>query len=265
MPAISVNGVTLSYEEAGSGQAIILLHGYPFNRSMWREQVEALSPKYRVITPDLRGLGESSGTDEPATMAQMASDVAALMDHLGIDRAVIGGLSMGGYVALAFYRRHELRVRALVLADTRATADTDEAKANRERQALAALSEGMQPIVDAMLPKLFAASTVEQKPEVVERVREMMMNTDPKGAAAALRGMAVRIDHTDFLPSIIPPTLIILGSDDQITPVSNSEEMHRGVAGSRLEIIDGAGHVSNIEKPSEFNRAVQSFLISLEP
>lgn len=265
MSSVRVRGIEMAYDDTGSGLAVVLLHGYPFNRSMWREQVEALSASYRVITPDLRGHGETTATDEPATMDEMARDVAALMDELNINRAAVGGLSMGGYVTLAFYRRFPLRVRALVLADTRPQADTEEARRNREQQARKALKEGMGVIADVSLPKALAPATIKNRPKVAARVREMMTKTRPEGAAAALRGMAARVDQSDFLPSIYAPTLIIVGSLDELTPPADSKFMRREIRGSRLEIIDGAAHVSNIENPAQFNHALKSFLDDLQP
>lgn len=267
MSKVRVRGIEMAYDDTGSGQAVVLLHGYPFNRSMWREQVEALSQSYRVITPDLRGHGETPPVtaNEPATMEEMAHDVAALLDELNVQRAAVGGLSMGGYVTLAFYRRFPLRVRALVLADTRPQSDTEEARRNREQQAKKALEEGMKAIADTMLPKLLAPATLQERPEVRARVREMMVKTKPRGAAAALRGMAVRIDQTDFLPSIFAPTLIIVGSEDQLTPPADAEVMRREIRGSRLEIIKGAAHVSNLENAEEFNRILKDFLDKLLP
>jgi pimeloyl-ACP methyl ester carboxylesterase len=267
MSSVRVRGIEMAYDDTGSGPPVVLLHGYPFNRSMWREQAEALSASYRVITPDLRGHGETTATaaDEPATMDEMARDVAALMDELNIHRAVVGGLSMGGYVTLAFYRRFPLRVRALVLADTRPQADTEEARRTREQQARKALKEGMDAIAEVSLPKALAPATIKERPKVVARVREMIRKTRPEGAAAALRGMAARIDQTEFLPSIFAPTLIIVGSLDELTPVKDAELMRREIRGSRLEVIDGAAHVSNIENPAQFNRALKSFLDDLQP
>jgi pimeloyl-ACP methyl ester carboxylesterase len=256
----------MAYDVEGSGPAVVLLHGFPFDRSMWREQTEALSDGYRVITPDLRGFGETgANSEQPATMREMAEDVLALMDELDIRRFALGGLSMGGYVAFAFYRQFPLRVRTLILADTRPQSDTDEARQNRERQAQQALSEGMEGIADAMLPKLLAPATLAGRKDVVERLRAMMTGIDPRGAAAALRGMMERPDQTYLLPRILAPTLIIAGSEDQITPVKDAEVMHREIRGSRLEVIEGAGHVSNLERPAEFNRALRTFLDSLQP
>jgi pimeloyl-ACP methyl ester carboxylesterase len=254
-----VRGIEIAYEDAGRGGPVVLLHGFPFNRSLWREQVESLSAACRVITPDLRGHGETSVAGS-ATMEEMAEDLAALLDELNVGRAVVGGLSMGGYVVLAFLRAHPERVGALVLADTRPQADTDGARRTREETARRALADGMEPIADAMLPKLLAEATRERRPDVVARVREMILGTNPQGAAAALRGMAVRRDQTDLLPEIGVPTLIVVGSEDAITPPSDSEAMHAKVKGSRLLKIEGAGHVSNVERPGEFNRALAEFL-----
>ncbi len=259
-----VRGIEIAYDDLGSGPSVVLLHGYPFNRSMWRDQLGELQQHHRVIIPDLRGHGESAVTEAPATMQRMAGDVASLLETLNISRATIGGLSMGGYVALAFYRLFPLRVRSLVLADTRAQADTEEAKQNREKEAQKALQEGMEGIADALLSKLLAAETVSKRPEIVKRVRKMIVETAPEGAAAALRGMAERQDQTSFLSRIIAPTLILVGSEDALTPVADAEIMHREIGGSRMQVIEGAGHVSNIENPQEFNQALVKFLRDVE-
>jgi 3-oxoadipate enol-lactonase len=227
---------------------------------MWSAQVAELQESFRVITLDLRGHGESEYSAGPAGMNMMARDVASLLDALEISRAHIGGISMGGYVALAFYRLFPLRVRSLILADTRAQADTEEAKQNRAQQAARVVVEGMAGIVDAMLPKLLAPETVSKRPEVVKRIRDMMLRTKPEGAAAALLGMAARDDQTEHLSRIISPALIIVGREDAITPLQDSEKMHQEMGGSRLEIIENAGHVSNIEQPEQFNKALLRFL-----
>ena len=258
-----IDDIQMAYTDSGIGRPIVLIHGYPFNRSLWNEQVAALSTSYRVIVPDLRGFGESDASGEAATMNRMAQDVAQLMNHLGVTRATIAGLSMGGYVALAFYKQFPSRVRALILADTRAQADTEEAKQTRAQHAEKALTEGMAGIADAMLPKLLTPETVSKRPEVVKRVRDMMLKTKPEGAAAALRGMAVREDLTELLPTIASPTLILVGAEDAITPVADSEKMHHAIAGSRLVVLENAGHVSNLERTEQFNQALQDFLKEL--
>lgn len=263
MSKVKVQGIEIAYDDMGSGPAIVLLHGYPFNRSMWLEQAEVLKELHRVIIPDLRGHGETE-TTASAEISQMAADVVSLLDTLGVSRATVGGLSMGGYVALALYRHFPLRVRSLILADTRAQADNEETRKNRVEQAEKALTEGMEGIADQLLRKLLAPETVARRPEIVKRIREMMVQTKPEGTAAALGAMAQRQDQTDFLSRIIAPTLIIVGREDAITPVEDAELMHREISGSRLEVIDGAGHVSNLEKPEEFNRVLLRFLGELE-
>ena len=263
MTIARIDDIQMAFTDSGIGRPVVFIHGYPFNRSLWNEQVAELSTSYRVIAPDLRGFGESDASDGPATMNRMAEDVALLLTHLGITRAAIAGLSMGGYVALAFYKQFPSRVRTLILADTRAQADSEEAKQTRAQQAEKALTEGMAGIADAMLPKLLTPETVSKRPEVVKRVRDMMLKTKPEGAAAALRGMAAREDQTDLLSKISTPTLILVGAEDAITPVADSEKMHHAIAGSRLVVLENAGHVSNIERTEQFDQALQDFLKEL--
>src|SRR6185436_18709164 len=260
MSRIQINNINLAYTDTGVGRPIVLIHGYPFNRALWTEQIPALSNSNRIIAPDLRGFGDSDASPDVSTMNRLAADVAALMDHLEIPRATIGGLSMGGYVALAFYKLFPSRVRALVLADTRAQADTEEGKQTRAQQAEKALSEGMAGIADAMLPKLLTPETVSKRPEIVKRVRDMMLKTKPEGAAAALHGMAEREDQTELLAKISVPTLIMVGAEDAITPVADSEKMHAAIGSSRLVVLDHAGHVSNLERTQQFNDTFLHFL-----
>lgn len=260
MASLQIDDNQIAYTDTGIGPPILMVHGYPFNRTLWDEQVEALSSRHRVIAPDLRGFGESDAAPGTATMNLMARDLALLLNHLGIVRAAVCGLSMGGYVALALYKQLPSRVRALVLADTRAQPDTEDAKQTRFQQAEKALSEGMAGIADAMLPKLLTPETVSKHPEVVKRVRDMMLKTKPEGAAAALRGMAERDDQTELLAKITVPVLILVGAEDAITPVADSEKMHAAISGSRLVVLENAGHVSNIERTEQFNNALLSFL-----
>jgi len=255
--------VELAYAQAGSGPVIILLHGYPFNRSMWHEQVDSFKAHgYRVVAPDLRGMGatpKATGQSN-ATMSDMARDVAALMDQLSIDRAVVCGLSMGGYVAFEFAHLFPARVRALVLAGTRAPADNDQERQGRAQQADQMLAKGMNEIAAAALPKLLAPRTLAEKPEVVARVCQMILGAAPEGAAAAQRGMAARRDYTADLPGIKAPVLVIVGREDPIRPVADAEFMHRALSDSLLEIIEDAAHMTNMEQPEAFNRAVRDFL-----
>ena len=254
------NNTQLACDDVGSGAPVVLLHGFPFNRSLWKPQLEALKSRYRVLAPDLRGHGESEVTNGTVTMEIMAQDVASLMDSLEIQSAALGGLSMGGYVALAFARLFPDRVKALVLADTRAEADSEEAKQKRKVLADQVLAEGMKPIVDSMLPKLVTPHTLANRPDVVAHVQEMMMSTPAEGAAAALLGMGVRRDQREFLSEIRVPTLVIVGREDPITPVADSELMKEKIPGSRLVIVDNAAHVSNLEQAEAFNAALIPFL-----
>ncbi len=256
-------GIEIGYDDTGQGAPLVLLHGFPFNRSMWREQARHLSGAWRVVAPDLRGQGETALGGAPATMEEMADDVAALLDALNVGRAVLGGLSMGGYVTFEFFRRFPGRVRALVLADTRPQADTDDGRRTREENARRILQDGMAPVAESMLPKLLSAGTREREAEVVERVRAMILGANPEGAAAALRGMAVRRDQTDLLPEINVPTLIIVGGEDPVTPPPDAEAMAAKIKGSRLVLVEGAAHLSNVERPEEFNRALGDFLSGL--
>jgi 3-oxoadipate enol-lactonase len=260
MTLARIDDIQMAYTDSGIGRPVVLIHGYPFNRTLWNEQVAALSTSYRVIAPDLRGFGECDASDGVATMNRLAQDVALLLDHLGITRATIGGLSMGGYAALAFYKQFPSRVRALVLADTRAQADTEDGKQTRAQQAEKAINEGMAGIADIMLPKLLTPETVSKRPEIVKSVRDMMLKTKPEGAAGALRGMAEREDQTDLLPKISVPALILVGAEDAITPVADSEKMHQAIADSRLVVLENAGHVSNLERTEQFNQALLDFL-----
>jgi len=271
-----VRGNEIAFTEAGKGIPVVLLHGYPFDKSMWSGQIEALAAAgFRAIAPDLRGLGEtvapslvgeSAGESHRlksvplATMDDMARDIAALLDHLGVEQAVICGLSMGGYVAFEFVQLFPARVVGLVLAGTRAPADNEQEKAGREQQVQTMLRAGMVPISIATLPKLLASRTLAEKPDVVKRVRAMITRSDPKGAAAAQRGMASRRDYSEDLAKINVPVLVIVGREDSIRPDADAEFMHSGIRDSRLEIIEDAAHMTNLEQPEIFNEALLGFL-----
>jgi pimeloyl-ACP methyl ester carboxylesterase len=259
-------GVEFAYIDAGEGPVVLLLHGFPFDKSMWTDQIEALTAGgFRAVVPDLSGLGETKAVGEISTMDDMARDAAALLDLLEVNQAVVCGLSMGGYVAFEFAHLFPSRVRGLVLAGTRAQADNEQERAGREQQVQTMLRAGMVPISIATLPKLLAPKTLAEKPEVVKRVRKMITQSDPKGASAAQRGMAARRDYTGDLSQIKVPTLIIVGREDPIRPVSDAEFIHKRIANSRLEIIEDAAHMTNLEQPEVFNDAVASFLNELTP
>jgi 3-oxoadipate enol-lactonase len=258
-----IGSIELAWQEAGQGTPVVLLHAFPVNRGMWRAQQEALARRYRVITPDFRGHGESSLPEEDSTMERLAVDVRGLLDFLGLERVVLGGLSMGGYASFAFYRRYPERVAALVLADTRASADTEEGLRGREELAALAEKEGAAGVAEQMLPKLLGASTRANRPHVVSAVREMILTTSPAGIVRALRGMAARPASFDLLPKIQCPTLVVVGAEDTLTPPADSEALAKAIPGARLEVIPAAGHLSNLEQPAAFTRALADFLTQL--
>ena len=255
-----IGDVELAWEETGQGAPVVLLHAFPVNRGMWKAQREELARRYRVITLDFRGHGETSLPEEDSTMERLAEDVRGLLDFLSLERVVLGGLSMGGYASFAFYRRYPERVAALILADTRASADTEEGLRGREELAAVAEKEGAAGVAERMLPKLLGASTHASRPQVVAAVREMILTTSPAGIVRALRGMAARPASFDLLPKIHCPTLILVGAEDTLTPPADSEALAKTVPGAQLEVIPAAGHLSNLEQPTAFNRALDAFL-----
>ena len=255
-----IGGVELAWEEAGTGLPVVLLHAFPLNRRMWKRQQGELASRYRVITPDFRGHGQSSLPGEDSTMERLAADIRSLLDALGLKRVVLGGLSMGGYAAFAFFLHYPERVAALILADTRPQADTEEGRQARHELARVAENEGSTLVADRMLPKLLAPSTRERQPAVVAAVREMILSTPPAGIARALRGMAARPDSTELLPAIKCPTLVLVGQEDALTPPAVAEAMAKKIPGAQLEVIPGAGHLSNLEQPARFTRLLDHFL-----
>ena len=262
MARARVGGVELAWSEAGGRDVVLFLHGFPFDRRLWAPQLAALPDGWRGIAPDLRGFGESACPAEPAyTMERHAADMLALLDALDVAQAVVCGLSMGGYVALAMQRAAPARVRALVLADTRAEPDTAEARTQRAEQAQAIESDGASAFIDGMLPKLLADGAAE---DVRERVRRMMEGTAPATLVRALHGLAERPDGRPALPAVAVPVLVIGGTEDRITPPDVLRALADAIPGARLELIDGAGHVSNLEAERAFNDALHSFLQSLQ-
>jgi pimeloyl-ACP methyl ester carboxylesterase len=264
MSFVSVDGIAVGYDDLGRGEPLVLVHGHPFDRSMWRPQVEYFArPGWRVIVPDLRGYGETTVVPGKTTLEHFARDIVGLLDHLGVARVVLGGISMGGQIALEFHRLFPRRVRALVLADTSPQAETDEGKKVRNDTADRLLREGMGPFADEVLPKMIAPYNVEALPAVAEHVVGMMRRSSPEGAAAALRGRAERPDYVEMLGRIVAPALVVVGRDDEFTPVRDAQLMHERIPGATLVVVDGAGHLPNLERPTEFNVALERFLAAV--
>jgi len=259
----TINGLTLSYSDQGTGTPLVFIHAFPLSQTMWQPQIDALANSYRVITIDLRGHGESDTVLWNDTLDDYAADVIGLLEHLGISQAVFVGLSMGGYTLFAIYRNYPDRVKAMVLADTRAQADSEEGKAGRRAMAQMAFNDGASAIGDLMLPKLLAPSTMEHHPEIVEQVRQMILQSPTAGIIVDLMAMAARPDSTDLLPNITCPTLVIVGEDDQATPITESQYIANRIPGSTFVTIPQAGHISNFEQPVAFNQALSTFLGTL--
>jgi pimeloyl-ACP methyl ester carboxylesterase len=261
---IEINGINIDCRDEGEGLPVIFIHAFPLNQTMWDEQVTGIRGTCRAITLDLRGFGRSGFARTAHSIDQMAADVRGLLKGLGIDRVVLVGLSMGGYVTFAFYRNHPECVRALVLADTRATADTQEGRERRIKSAEKAERDGSAAIADDMVPMLLGRSSLNARPDLIARTREMIEANSPAGIAAAQRAMAARRDSTDLLAAMNLPVMIIVGSEDSLTPPIEATTMHQAIRGSRLEVIQGAGHLSNLEQPRLFNEALIEFIQPLE-
>jgi len=254
-------GISLGYEDAGHGNAVILLHAFPLSRAMWSAQVNALQSEYRVITPDLRGFGDTDRFTDAPSIETMADDVAALLDAINLREPIIlGGLSMGGYVSLAFARKYPHRLRALILADTRAEADSPEARHNRSASIELVKNQGPAALVEQMLPKLLGERTTKEKPEVLAQVRSIAASQSRPSIIGGLEALRDRPDATAGLGKIRLPTLVLVGSEDSLTPPSVADALAARIAGARKVIISGAGHLANLEQPQLFNHALRSFL-----
>lgn len=261
MPSVSISGTDLNYVDEGRGPVLLLVHGFPLDHTMWQYQITDLKEEMRVIAPDLRGFGKSGVTAGTVTMAQMADDLAGLLDALRISEPVyFCGLSMGGYVAWQFIERHRGRLAGVILCDTRAVADTPKEKETRLETAEKVVKEGPGFIAEAMPKRLFAERAHQEQVKLVQETREVIRRTSPEGIAAAARGMAARPDVSGKLAGMEIPALVIVGSEDVI---SKAEEM-RGIAEempiSMFVEIPGAGHMSPLEAPDVVNRAISDFV-----
>lgn len=269
MASVRLGDFTCHYDDRGSGAAgaagapLLWIHGFPFHRGMWAPQLEAFAKDYRVLAPDLRGFGDSELPSNSYTIEDLADDVAALLDAVGVDTAVVAGLSMGGYVAFALLRRHPGRVRGLILADTRAEADTKDARERRHATAERVRAEGTQMLVHELLPRLVSDETRRARPDVVATLEQMISAAHPAGVIAALEAMAARPDSRDLLGKITIPTCVIAGEEDAIAPPDVARRLASSIPGARLVLVPGAGHMSNLERPDLFNAAVREFLSGL--
>jgi len=251
----------LTFEEHGAGKPIVLLHAFPLSRKMWQPQIKALTAKNcRVILPDLRGFGESHNFSDINSMEDMAKDIAELLDVLKIERAIIGGLSMGGYVLFDLFRLFPEKFAALVLCDTNFAADTDEKRNSRFDLIEKIEKNGAQSLVEEMLPNLISEHTKTNNQVLMNALKKTFAEVNPKAAVAALRGMAQRKDNSNVLDSVSLPTILIFGKEDKITNLEIAKKMHQKISNSTLILLENAGHYSNLEQPEQFNLALTNFV-----
>jgi len=256
MPYASLDGRAVFYEDVGEGVPLLLLHGFPFTGESFWPQLEAPPRGFRLLVPDHRGFGKSAPAGGVSTMEAMADDALQVLDAAGVPSAVVGGVSMGGYVTLALLRMDPGRVRGLLLIDTQMGADDEAGKARREQTAKDAEATGTGPIVDGLMTKLFASTTGT---EVRDRVQAMMRAQKPAAVAAASRGMAARVDQQDVLSRFSGPTQVVVGEHDAITPVEKAQAMASLVKGAKLAVVPGAGHLTNLEQPAAFAGVLADF------
>jgi 3-oxoadipate enol-lactonase len=271
MKTVTARDIAYAYREEGQGPPVLLVHGFPVDHSMWRGQIESLAADHRVIALDLRGFGATplAATEAEAdqraacgvAMEEYADDLAAVLDALGISEPItLAGFSMGGYVAWQFWKKHRQRIKALVLCDTRAAADTDEARRGRLDMAEHVAEWGSAKVAEMMQPKLFAAETIDHRSDVVQAVRQVISGTDPRAIAAAQRGMAARPDVTGWLSQIDVPSLFIVGEHDAISRSDEMRSMAEAVPGGELVVVPRAGHMAPVENPQAVTAALGDFL-----
>jgi pimeloyl-ACP methyl ester carboxylesterase len=262
--AINVCGTTLAVADEGRGSPIVLVHGFPLDHSMWEGQIRALAPRYRVVAPDLRGFGGSRATAGAVAMEQFADDLAAMLDGLDVAEPVVFcGLSMGGYIALEFWRKYASRLRAMILCDTKAAADSAEAAATRCKTADRVESEGPAFMAETMLPRIFGLTTQAAAADCVEATRRVIVGGSRDGIAAASRGMAARRDFSDRLGAIQCPVLVVVGENDILTTPDSMRELARGVAHGQFALIPRAGHMAPLEQPDAVNARIEQFMEQL--
>jgi pimeloyl-ACP methyl ester carboxylesterase len=257
----SVNGHAIGYDDVGTGLPMLYIHGFPHDRTLWAPQAGATGVPTRMIASDLRGFGESAGVAE--SIDDYATDVIVLARQLGVVKAVVVGLSMGGYVAFAIWRKDPALARGLVLCSTRAGADNDAARAKRNEQIEFAKTRGTAALADVLVKNMVGKSTRAQRPDLTESVHAMLARAPLPGVLGALSVMRDRPDSTPTLSTVTVPTLIIVGDEDTIIPIDESRAMHEAIPGSTLQIVSGAGHLPNVERPAAFNHVLSEFLASM--
>lgn len=263
MKRVKSGDAEISYEVLGKGPDVVLLHPFPANHEVWMPVAEALASSYRLILPDLRGHGDSTAGDGPATMENHAADLARVCADAGVGRAVFGGVSIGGYVLFEFWRRERARFAGLILSDTKAAADSDEARVTRLKAADDVEKHGPERFIEAQIPRLLGETTRTTRPDKVDRAWSMMRKMTVKGIAAVQRGMAERPDSSATLATINVPTLFVFGAEDRLTTPAEAEAMHRSITGSKVQIIPRAGHYAVFEQAEDAVKILRPWLDSL--
>lgn len=263
MERLVSDDAAIFYDLAGTGSPVVLLHPFPANHEFWLPLAEFFSPRYQLIMPDLRGHGQSALGTGPATMEKHARDLARVLDQARVRRAVWVGASIGGYIVFEVWRRLRDRVAALVLANTKASPDTEEARAARLDSAKAVVERGTEPFFESMLPKLLGETTRRSRPDLVEGALRMMRKMSPEDVAGVQHGMAERPDSIPTLKTITVPSLVITGEQDVLTGVGEAQLMARHIVGSRMMVVDRAGHYSPWERPEDVGALLRQFLDSL--
>jgi 3-oxoadipate enol-lactonase len=253
----------LVYEVAGAGPPVVLLHPFPASHEFWMTAAQALLSRYRLILPDLRGHGDSELGEGPATMEKHAADIARVMDDAEVSRAPLIGVSIGGYGIFEFWRRSRSRITALGLFNTKAPADSAEARAGRLQAAADVLESGTEPFLQSMVAKLLGKTTRESRPDLVEGALRMMRKMSPVDVAMVQRGMAARPDSVATVKTINVPTLLVTGEEDVLTGTPEAELMRSNIAGSQMKVIPKAGHYSPWERPEEAGGLLRQFLDSV--
>jgi 3-oxoadipate enol-lactonase len=261
---IRLRGINMVYDDLGKGEVILLIHGQPFNRSMWDDQKEILFPNYRLIIPDLRGYGESGLSEGMILLDELALDLLHLLDHLEIQKTIVISLSMGGQIALEMFNWGPGIFKALILADTDARAEDEKGYQNRLALSKSIAAGGMGKFTNERIGHFMCENTFTHKPEVIARVEKMMKSTPAAGASAVQRGRAERRDYTPLLGKINFPVLIVVGDRDEFTPLASAEYMHQRIRRSALAVIPDSGHISNMEQPEAFNQVLLKFLNHLK-
>ncbi len=263
MTGITSGDAEIAYEVIGNGPPVVLLHPFPAHHELWNPAAQALVSGYRLILPDLRGHGKSDVGEGPATMEKHAADVARILDHADVGRAVLAGVSIGGYVLFEFWRRYRGRVAALMLIDTRAQADSAEGRAARLQAATDVLERGTEPFVESMIPRLLGETTRRNRPDLVEAAKSMMLKMSPEDVSLVQKGMAERPDSVPTLKTINVPTLVVAGDEDTLSPVADAELMRQNIPGSQMKVIPRGGHYAVWEQHEGVGRVVRQFLDSL--